>query len=447
MRGDRLILKRKCFTPRRSVSALFLEVFLLAGTVCGQGSADVSLTVTESPNPVTAVPGESDFGTGVEMTFSLIVSNAGPAMATDVTVSNGIFMDPALTFVSATGGNTPTINGTLLINLGSLAPGATNVAQIIAYPTQATVIFYTNTFAVFADQPDPNPTNNSATVTYEAYGDEAFIATTSAAEYYSNSTTTVSQQMTNFSTELIAKLPNGTVVYDQSFTAAYSDPAVQAAITAAAVDLTNAGASGYSGPAQTGLSETTNTSSFTVPISTNSIVIAGSKAWVGPVTGTVTFPVGEYGTVTGYYIENIPNESGNYPVCTGGNPVYVTLSSGQTLYDTMILALFNVFQTTTITSTYTNTTVYTMTGIVVQPVIVNTSMSNANVTISATNGVANGTYLTLQSPILARPLSQWTSVATNVLGAALDATGSFTVTVTNGFSPANPAEFFILTTP
>jgi hypothetical protein len=113
----------------------------------------------------------------------------------------------------------------------------------------------------------------------------------------------------------------------------------------------------------------------------------------------------------------------------------------------MILAIFNVFQTTTNISTYTNTTVYTMTGMVAQPVIVNTSLSNANVTILATNGVANGTYVTLQSPILTRPVSQWTSVATNVLGAALDAIGSFAVTITNGFNPANSAEFFILTTP
>jgi hypothetical protein len=34
-----------------------------------------------------------------------------------------------------------------------------------------------------------------------------------------------------------------------------------------------------------------------------------------------------------------------------------------------------------------------------------------------------------------------------VLGATLNATGSFTVTITNAFDPAIPAEFFILTTP
>ena len=51
---------------------------------------------------------------------------------------------------------------------------------------------------------------------------------------------------------LIAKLPNGTVVYDQTFNVAYSNATVQSAITTAAVDLTNAGAASYTGPAQTG---------------------------------------------------------------------------------------------------------------------------------------------------------------------------------------------------
>jgi hypothetical protein len=81
------------------------------------------------------------------------------------------------------------------------------------------------------------------------------------------------------------------------------------------------------------------------------------------------------------------------------------------------------------------------------PVIVNVSLSGANVIIQATNGVANRTYYTFKSPNSSLPLAQWTSVETNVLGATLNATGSFTVTVTNGFNPANPSEFFILSTP
>jgi hypothetical protein len=81
------------------------------------------------------------------------------------------------------------------------------------------------------------------------------------------------------------------------------------------------------------------------------------------------------------------------------------------------------------------------------PVIVNVSLSGANVIIQATNGVANRTYYTLKTPNWSLPLAQWTSVETNVLGATLNATGSFTVTVTNGLNPANPSEFFILSTP
>jgi alpha-tubulin suppressor-like RCC1 family protein len=82
-----------------------------------------------------------------------------------------------------------------------------------------------------------------------------------------------------------------------------------------------------------------------------------------------------------------------------------------------------------------------------RPVIVKTSLTNANITLSATNGVTNGTYITLMSPILTQPLIQWTPVATNVLGATLNATRSFSVTLTNAFSPAIPEKFFILETP
>jgi alpha-tubulin suppressor-like RCC1 family protein len=81
------------------------------------------------------------------------------------------------------------------------------------------------------------------------------------------------------------------------------------------------------------------------------------------------------------------------------------------------------------------------------PVIVKISVSGTNVILQATNGVANGIYYTLESPVMSLPLTQWSSVATNTLGATLNATGSFTVTVTNAFNPAKPPEFFDLTTP
>ncbi|MDR3460205.1 MAG: Ig-like domain-containing protein [Verrucomicrobiae bacterium] len=315
-------------------------------------SVDLSLSATESPNPINA----SNL-----LTYTFIVSNAGPATATDVTVSNQLFTAGSqFTFNSATGGGTPT-NGILLINLGSLAPGATNVAQMTAYVRTGvqSISYFTNTFQVYADQADPSPANNFATVTVEATNAAVAFFTSSTAEYDTTNTTTVSQQVTNYTTELIAKLPDGTVVYDQTFTAAFSNVTVQAAIATAAVDLTNAGASAYTGPAQSSFLKTTNNSSATVNGGTNINVIVGVKQWVGP----VTFAGGDFGVVTGYTFDAVIT---NYAIPTGGNPQTTTLTAGETDTDTRVLSLFDFLQTTTNTVTYANSSVYVMTGIVAQ---------------------------------------------------------------------------------
>jgi uncharacterized repeat protein (TIGR01451 family) len=113
-------------------------------------NADLSLIASAAPEPV---------GVGSNLVYSLTISNAGPATATGVIVSNQI---PAnVTFVSATGGATPT-NSVLLVNLGSLAEGTNTSVQIVVQPTAAGSL--TNNFQVFANELDPNLTNNSATV-------------------------------------------------------------------------------------------------------------------------------------------------------------------------------------------------------------------------------------------------------------------------------------------
>ena len=112
--------------------------------------ADLSLSASALPEPVTV---------GSNLVYSISITNRGPSSASGVTVSNRI---PAgVTFVSATGGATPS-SGVLLVNLGSLAVGAINSAQVIVQPASAGKL--TNQFQVFASETDPVPTNNSATV-------------------------------------------------------------------------------------------------------------------------------------------------------------------------------------------------------------------------------------------------------------------------------------------
>ena len=315
-------------------------VYVMTGVVA-QASADLSLSGSGVLVP-SQVIGQSN------VVYTLTVSNAGPSAATGVVISNQVpFAN--LTIVSATGGATPT-NGVLLVNLGALAVGATSLVQIVEFPVGGGVFTLTNVFQVLANQNDPNPTNNSANIT-NPFNEQATTSfTTSTLLVQTNFTANVKQQATNYSTELIAKLPNGSVVYDHTFTNIFSDAAVQAAVTTAAMGLTNAGAISYTGPTQTSFLQ--SLSGISLVIMTNLI---GSN-----VTATVTQYVGPTNIFVG-------NEQTNLLV----------LSPGTTDYDTLIVADLTNLLTTTITSNYLNSSVYVMTGVVTPTAGVTASISSA----------------------------------------------------------------------
>lgn len=77
-----------------------------------------------------------------------------------------------------------------------------------------------------------------------------------------------------------------------------------------------------------------------------------------------------------------------------------------------------------------------------QPGISGFSVSGANLVLNATNGVSGLTYYVLTSTNVAVPLNQWLPVTTNILSAS----GNFTITVSNSFSPVIPQRFYILKT-
>ena len=76
-----------------------------------------------------------------------------------------------------------------------------------------------------------------------------------------------------------------------------------------------------------------------------------------------------------------------------------------------------------------------------QPTIAATTLSGTNLVLSGSIGQSGGgTYYVLTSTNVPLPLSRWARVATNVLGAS----GSFTITVTNTFTPSTPQRFYML---
>jgi len=132
-----------------------------ATTTVSALSADLSVTKTDTPDPVTA---------GQNITYTITVNNAGPNPASAVSLSDAI---PAgTTFVSLTspGGWTPTTppvggTGTVTATNPSLAVATPSVFTLVVNVNAATTGTVTNTATVTSTTPDSNNANNSATAT------------------------------------------------------------------------------------------------------------------------------------------------------------------------------------------------------------------------------------------------------------------------------------------
>jgi uncharacterized repeat protein (TIGR01451 family) len=120
-------------------------------TVNAAPSADLSITKSDSPDPVTV---------GSNLTYTITVKNNGPSGATGVTMTDSL--PGTVTFVSATPsqGNC-TGTATVTCSLGSLSNGASATVTIVVTPTQAGGL--SNTATVTGNEADPNTSNNSAT--------------------------------------------------------------------------------------------------------------------------------------------------------------------------------------------------------------------------------------------------------------------------------------------
>jgi uncharacterized repeat protein (TIGR01451 family) len=123
-----------------------------AGTVITPGGADVGVVKTAAPGP---------YGTGNNLTYTIVVSNAGPSAAANVSVTDAIPVGS--TFVSAT----PTqgsCSGTTTVtcSLGTIAnAGSASITLTVALPSTPGPV--ANTAVVSTTSPDPNPANNSST--------------------------------------------------------------------------------------------------------------------------------------------------------------------------------------------------------------------------------------------------------------------------------------------
>ncbi len=123
-----------------------------------QVQADLSITLADAPDPVTA---------GTQLTYTAVVSNAGPSDATGVSVS--LPLPPGTSFVSGsvTGGGTCAGSPVVCSVSGSVAPASSRTVSVVvlvaASVLDGTVLNATATVA--ATSPDPNAADNSASTT------------------------------------------------------------------------------------------------------------------------------------------------------------------------------------------------------------------------------------------------------------------------------------------
>lgn len=115
--------------------------------------ADLSLTKTDSPDPVLA---------GQTLTYEITVANAGPSTATDVLVLDEL--PQGVTFVSATvsqGAGCDASGGRVACPVGSVTAGGTATVTIRVRPMEAPRII-TNRATVQANEPDADALDNTA---------------------------------------------------------------------------------------------------------------------------------------------------------------------------------------------------------------------------------------------------------------------------------------------
>ncbi len=122
--------------------------------VASATSADMAIVKSATPNPVTE---------GTPLTYSLAVTNNGPATATNVTVTDTLPSVMVYLSSTTTQGSCSEAGGTVTCLLGTMANAGTATITILVIPDSPGI--YSNTATVTASQNDPNLTNNTSTQT------------------------------------------------------------------------------------------------------------------------------------------------------------------------------------------------------------------------------------------------------------------------------------------
>jgi len=143
---------------RQDVGTIQCWSLILTPADCKDGGgecpgADLALGMTAQPTPVVI---------GSYLTYTITVTNRGPSSAKNVAVTHQL--PSSVIFVSAVAsqGTCSQSGGVVSGSLGTLTPGAGAIVTVVGIPSVAGNI--SSTATVGSSEPDPDPSNNSATV-------------------------------------------------------------------------------------------------------------------------------------------------------------------------------------------------------------------------------------------------------------------------------------------
>lgn len=123
-----------------------------ATTVTTPTAADLAVQITDTPDPVRR---------NQNLTYSVAVTNAGPASAANVTADDQLPKDISFVSVTSSQGTCTFVSKTKIVKctLGTLASGQTVTITIVVKPTKAGTL--TDSVKVASTTSDPNLTNNA----------------------------------------------------------------------------------------------------------------------------------------------------------------------------------------------------------------------------------------------------------------------------------------------
>src|SRR5262249_46459057 len=133
-----------------------LFVALLTATVASAQSADLVVTKTDTPDPVTA---------GNFITYTVIVVNNGPIAAQNVTATDPIPANTTFQSANIPQGTATNSNGPLIVNFGTVivGPPATLSFTVRVNPGTPVCTVIANSFTATSTTSDPNLANNTGT--------------------------------------------------------------------------------------------------------------------------------------------------------------------------------------------------------------------------------------------------------------------------------------------